>query len=51
MAVTFLVTLPLTHTMLLAAELVAVRVGVGVGVGFTSEIADPERTTRIVGLE
>ncbi len=29
----------------------AVGVGVGVGVTFTSDASDPERTTRIVGLE
>jgi hypothetical protein len=53
--VTFLATFPLTQTMLLTAALAAagvgVGVGVGLGVGFTSEIDDPVRTTRIVGLE
>jgi len=39
--------------MLLTVDFVAVwvSVGVGVGVGVASGIDDPERTTRIVGLE
>jgi hypothetical protein len=55
--VTFLAKFPFTQTMLLTAALAAawvgvgVGVGVGLGVGFTSEIEDPVRTTRIVGLE